>query len=129
MLPQRYEIFLTDKEVAQQRRAMQLRRIKSAVSYERELTAQEDTIDIGQLTRVDVAVKVPKYYGVYVFRADCGNLGEGPAGGENRPCLIHEEDGLYPQACRSFTAGSPKCLARRAQYGLDEHEPTLQLDE
>jgi hypothetical protein len=121
-------IFLTDKEAAQQRRTMNLRRIKSAVNYERELPAEQQTIDIaGQMTLADIVVTVPKYCGVYVLREDCGNLGEAPGGGENRPCLIHEKEGLYPEACHSFTVGSPKCLAQRAQYGLDGHEPTLYL--
>jgi hypothetical protein len=121
-------IFLTDKEATQQRRTMNIRRIKAAANYDRVLPAQQHTIDIaGQLTLADIEVRVPKYIGVYVFREDCRNLGEAPGGGENRPCLIHDKEGLYPQACQSFTVGSPKCLAQRAQYGLDGHEPTVNL--
>jgi hypothetical protein len=123
-------ILLTDKETAKQRRTMSLQRIKRAVNYERDLPAQQQTIDIaGQLHITEVVLTVPKYYGVYRFTEDCGNLGETPDGGENRPCLIHEDDRLYPEACHSFTVGSPKCLAQRAQYGLDGHEPAVHLSE
>lgn len=121
-------IFLTDKEYSQQRRNMSLRRVKAAVSYQRELAVRQDTVDIaGHRTTRDTVVSVPKYHGVYVLAEDCGNLGPAPGGGEDRPCRIHHDPELYPQACRSFEVGSDKCLAQRAAFGLDGHRAARTL--
>jgi hypothetical protein len=121
-------IFLTDAEAARQRRAMKLRRIKAAANYEREVQVQSLTVDIaGNPVRVETTTNVPKHHGVYIFKEDCGNLGEAPEGAENRPCTIHDQEALYPRACKTFAVGSATCLARRAEYGLDGHEPTLDV--
>jgi hypothetical protein len=120
---------LTDKEVSQQRRAMKLQRIKASVNYARDIPVQMGTVDIaGHASTTETYVHVPKYSGVYALREHCGNLGESADGGENRPCLIHEQEG-YPQACRAFVVGSPACLARRAEFGLDGHTASLSLDD
>ena len=122
-------IMLTDKEASQQRRAMSLQRIKASVNYARDIPVQVETVDIaGNVTKLDTTLHVPKYRGVYALREHCGNLGESADGSENRPCKIHNDDG-YPEACEAFEVGSPSCLAKRAEYGLDGHLATHSLDD
>ena len=105
---------------------MSVRQLVKSRTFRQDVAVTADELDDGGSHRaIETTLAVPAHHGLYAFLTDCGNL-EGPRdnGTENRRCTVYEN---RPTACRNFEPGSAACLAARARFGLDGHEPTQPL--
>lgn len=109
-------IQMTENEVYDNRRKMNLERVVKARNYPQSFLIEAEGFDeSGKKVPVMTQMELPARHGLYLLKEDCGHLTD-----ENQ-CGIYE-DRARPKACGNYPVGSAACLGARQAAGLIDPE-------